>query len=222
MNNKVFLKILLITIFLAFVDILMFSPGIYALSFETNPILFIISIVVNIVILAGETVYIMCSNTIKYGYDLDKLREPDDYRQALESCYSKKSPLKGEIKRAIAQVTSITKKITVLQELLEQNNKEHYTALYDLGNQASSYLVNNVRKILNRVAIYDADINDDLIQEHKNYINKLLNANENILIQFNKLLTEVSQLDDTSTDETLGNVLADMTNSLKALRGEDL
>ena len=50
---------------------------------------------------------------------------------------------------------------------------------------------------------------------------KLLVANENILNEFNKLLTEVSQLDDTATDDTLSNVLSDMTESLKMLRGDN-
>lgn len=221
MNNKVFLKILLITITLAFTDILIFSPGIFAISYITNPILFIISIIVNIGILVGEIIYITHSNTAKYGYDLDKLKDTDDYKQALEACYTKKSPLEKEIKQAITQTTSITKKRKVLQELLEQNNKEHYTALYDLGEQASTYLVGNIRKILNRIAIYDADTNDDLLESHKIYINKLLDSNENILSQFNRLLTEVSQMDDTKTDESLSSVLDDMTQSLKQLRGID-
>ena len=110
----------------------------------------------------------------------------------------------------------------VLDELLEQNNKSHFTALTDLGNQAFTFLVNNVRKILNRIAIYDADIDESLLEEHKKYIQGLIASNENILKEFNKLLTEVSQLDDTTTDDTLSKVLGDMTNSLKMLRGEDM
>ena len=146
----------------------------------------------------------------------------NDYKQALEACYSKNSPFAPQIKQAIAQVISVDKKNCVLNEILEQNNKNHYTALTDLGMQASSFLVNNVRKMLNRIAIYDADMGESLLEEHTNYIQKLLVSNENILSEFNKLLTEVSQMDDTSTDDTLKNVLSDMTNSLKTLRGEEL
>ena len=91
-----------------------------------------------------------------------------------------------------------------------------------MGEQATSFLVNNVRKMLNRIAIYDADMGENLLGEHKAYIDQLIVSNENILTEFNKLLTEVSQLDDTSTDDTLSNVLSDMTNSLKMLRGEDI
>lgn len=222
MNNKFFLRLLIITVCLAFGDIILFSPGIYGLTFGTQPIAFCISVVVNIIILLGEIIFLANSNTAKYGYDLEKLKDVNDYKTALESCYSKKSPFAKEIEKAILQITSMDKKNKVLNELLEQNNKEHYTALTDLGGQASTFLVNNVKKILNRIAIFDADMDDSLLEEHKKYIQKLIVSNENILKEFNKLLTEVSQLDDTSNDDTLSNVLSDMTNSLKTLRGEEI
>lgn len=222
MNNKVFLRLLIITIILAFVDIMLFSPGIYGLSFAVQPILFCVMIALNALVLAGEILYLGFSNTAKYGYDLDKLKDVNDYKQALDSCYSKNSPFAKEIKQAIDQVVSVDKKNRVLTEILTQNNKEHYTALTDLGEQATSFLVNNVRKMLNRMAIYDADMGENLLGEHKAYIDKLIVSNDNILTEFNKLLTEVSQLDDTATDDTLSNVLSDMTNSLKMLRGEDI
>ncbi len=222
MNNKVFLRLLIITIILAFVDIMLFSPGIYGLSFAIQPVLFCVMIALNILVLAGEILFLGFSNTAKYGYDLDKLKDVNDYKQALDSCYSKNSPFAKEIKQAIDQVISVDKKNRVLTEILTQNNKEHYTALTDLGEQATSFLVNNVRKMLNRIAIYDADMGENLLGEHKAYIDQLIVSNENILTEFNKLLTEVSQLDDTSTDDTLSNVLSDMTNSLKMLRGEDI
>lgn len=222
MNNKFFLRLIIITLVLAFIDIILFSPGIYGLAFATQPILFSGAIGLNVLVLLGEIVYLNNSTTAKYGYDLDKLKDVDDYKQALESCYSKKSPFATEIKEAISQIISIDKKNKVLNELLEQNNKQHFTALTDLGNQALSFLVNNIRKILNRIAIYDADVGDDLLDEHKKYIDNLLESNENVLNGFNKLLTEVSQLDDTSTDDSFTKVLNDMTGSLKMLRGDKM
>lgn len=221
MNNKVFLKLLMITIILAFVDILLFSPGIYGLTFTLQPVLFCIMILLNVIVLTGEIVYLSKSTTAKYGYDLDKLKDSNDYKQALESCYSKNAPFATEIKQAIEQVTAIEKKNKVLNEILVQNNKEHFTALIDLGNQASNFLMNNVRKMLNRIAIFDTDMGEQ-VDEHKAYMQKLLASNENVLTEFNKLLTEVSQLDDTATDDTLSGVLSDMTNSLRTLRGEDI
>ena len=222
MNNKFFLRLIIITLVLAFADIMLFSPGIYGLAFATQPIFFSGAIGLNVLVLLGEIIYLNNSTTAKYGYDLDKLKDVDDYKQALESCYSKKSPFSNEIKQAISQIVSVDKKNKVLQELLEQNNKQHFTALTDLGNQALSFLVNNIRKILNRIAIYDADVGDNLLDEHKQYIDNLLESNENVLNGFNKLLTEVSQMDDTSTDDSFTKVLNDMTGSLKMLRGDKM
>ena len=220
MNNKVFIKLAIATIILAIIDIIIFSPGIIALTFSTNAVLFCLAIIANIAALTGEYVYITRSTTAKYGYDLDKLKDANDYKQALESKLVKKSPFYEEVKEAISQLTSMTRKKQVLTEILEQNNQEHFTALTDLGEQSTSFLYNNIRKILNRISIFDSDINSSLENEHKLYIKKLLDSNENMLIEFNKLLTEVSQMDDTSSDDTLSKVLNDMTNSLKTLRGE--
>lgn len=161
------------------------------------------------------------STIAKYGYDLDKLKDENDYKEALESKLDKKSPFYNEVTQALTELDSMTKKKKVLAELLEQNNQEHFTALTDLGNQATNFLFNNIRKILNRIAIFDSDIKGSLENEHKIYIKKILDSNEEILVEFNKLLTEVSQMDNTASDDTLSKILNDMTNSLKTLRGEN-
>ena len=220
MNNKVFLRFVIITILLAIADVAIFSPGIFALTFAKNAALFIGAIIVNIILLLSETIYLTHSTEAKYGYDLDKLKNSNDYKSALESKLTRNSPFNTEIKQALTQLDSITRKKNVLNELLEQNNQEHFTALVDLGDQATNFLFNNIRKILNRIAIFDSDSTNSLQDEHKIYIQKLLKSNESILVEFNKLLTEVSQIDNTASDDTLKNVLSDMTSSLKALRGE--
>ena len=220
MNNKFFLKLAIINIILAIIDVIVYSPGIYGLTFSSNSVLFCLVILINISILVSEYIFFTHSTTAKYGYDLDKLKNANDYKDALESKLIKNSPFFNEVKQALSQLDSITRKKSVLNELLEQNNQEHFTALTDLGNQATNFLFNNIRKILNRIAIFDADMGNSLEKEHKEYIQKLLNSNENILAEFNKLLTEVSQMDNTSSDNTLSQILSDMTNSLKSLRGE--
>lgn len=220
MNNKVFIKLAIATVILAVIDVVIFSPGLYGLTFSSNVVFFISVILVNIAAISAEYVYLTHSTTAKYGYDLDKLKSANDYKDALESTLSKHSPFAKEVKQALSQLDSITRKRSVLNELLEQNNQQHFTALTDLGDQATNFLFNNIRKILNRIAIFDSDIGNSLENEHKAYIQKLLSSNENILTEFNKLLTEVSQMDNTSSDDSLSNILSDMTNSLKILRGE--
>ena len=220
MNNRIFTRFAIITIILALIDVAIFSPGILALTFAKNAILFISVIAINIILLISETIYLTHATEAKYGYDLDKLKNSNDYKVALESKLTKNSPFINEIKQALTQLDSITRKKNVLNELLEQNNQEHFTALIDLGDQATNFLFNNIRKILNRIAIFDSDSTNTLENEHKDYIQKILKSNESILVEFNKLLTEVSQIDNTASDDTLKNVLSDMTSSLKALRGE--
>ncbi len=221
MNNKIFIKLVISTIILAIFDVILFSPGIVGLTFSSNAILFCLIILINVVFLVLEYVFMTHSTIAKYGYDLDKLKDENDYKEALESKLDKKSPFYNEVTQALTELDSMTKKKKVLAELLEQNNQEHFTALTDLGNQATNFLFNNIRKILNRIAIFDSDIKGSLENEHKIYIKKILDSNEEILVEFNKLLTEVSQMDNTASDDTLSKILNDMTNSLKTLRGEN-
>lgn len=221
MNNKVFSKLTIVTVVLAIIDVIIYSPGIYGLTFSSNALFFCVGIFINMLVLGTEYIYLTHSTKAKYGYDLDKLKTANDYKDALESKLSKNSPFYSEVKQALSQLDSITRKKSVLNELLEQNNQQHFTALTDLGNQATAFLFNNIRKILNRIAIFDSDIGNSLETEHKTYIQKLLDSNENILSEFNKLLTEVSQMDNTSSDDSLSQILSDMTNSLKTLRGEN-
>ncbi len=222
MSNKTLVKLVIAIIILSILDIIIFSPAILAISFSSNTLIFCTVILINIICFISGYIYVTHSTTAKYGYDLDKLKNANDYKEALDSKLRKNSPFYTQVKQALTQLDSMTRKKDVLNELLEQNNQEHFTALTDLANQASNFLFNNIRKILNRIAIFDSDIGNNMENEYKAYIQKLLDSNNNILGEFNKLLTEVSQIDDTSSnDDTLGKVLNDMTNSLKTLRGEN-
>lgn len=221
MSNKTFIRLVIAVVIMAIIDIAIFSPAILAISFNTNPLVFCLVILINILCIASGYMYVTHSTTAKYGYDLDKLKSANDYKEALESKLGKNSPFYSQVKQALTQIDSMTRKKNVLNELLEQNNQEHFTALTELADQASNFLFNNIRKTLNRIAIFDADIGNSMENEYKEYIQKLLDSNDNLLNEFNKLLAEVSQMDDTSSDDSLGQVLNDMTNSLKILRGEN-
>ena len=174
MNNKFFSKLTIVTVILAIIDVIIYSPGLYGLTYSNNALIFCVIIFINMLVLATEYIYLTHSTKAKYGYDLDKLKTANDYKDALESKISKNSPFYDEIKKALSQLDSITRKKNVLNELLEQNNQQHFTALTDLGDQASTFLFNNIRKILNRIAIFDSDIGHSLENEHKAYIQKLL------------------------------------------------
>lgn len=225
MNNKFFIRIAIITTFLAIFDIVMFSEGLVNLSIFggglKNTIFSIIIILVNIIVLFLEYKFFTSSTEAKYGYDIDKLKDAIDYKEALLSQCSKKSPFLDEINRAINDVISIEKKQKVLEEILEQSDKSNYVALTDLGKESKAYLFNNTRRILNRIQIADTGEGSGNIEEHKLYINKILESNDKILTEFGKFLTEVSRMDDPNEIISITDVLGDMVGALKKLRGED-
>ncbi len=225
MNNKFFIRIAIITMFLAIFDIFCFSEGLLNLSLfgggVVNSVISIIIILVNLIILFVEYKFFTTSTEAKYGYDMDKLKSTLDYKQALESCKNKKSPFLNEIDRAILDVISIEKKQKVLEEILEQSDRSNYNALTDLGKESKQYLFNNTRRILNRIQIADTGEGSGNLEEHKKYINTILQKNDQILVEFGKFLTEVSRMDDPNEIISITDVLEDMVGALKKIRGDD-
>ncbi len=228
MNRKLLLKIIFFTIILALADIVLYSKGIIGIQISKisieNLLLTLLTVIANVVILYMEIKYIMTSTEIKYGYDMDKLKDTGDYREALQSCMTRKIPFKNELKTAIYQLESIERKRKVLDELLEQNNKENFTALIELGDETKDFICVNARKILNIISIFDeTEYNNNqgnLKEEHMTYINKILDSNTKIINEFNNFLTEVSKIGDTDSKVNVSQILGEMTNSLKTLRGE--
>jgi len=225
MNNKFFTKIAIITMILAGFDIVMFSEGLVNLSLIGGDLkstaLSIGIILLNLIILFAEYKFITTSATAKYGYEMDKLKTAADYRMALESQKSKKSPFLDEINRALVDVTSVEKKQKVLEGVLEQNDKSDYVSLINLGKDSMNYVFNNIKRVLHRIQIADAGEWSGDVKEHKAYINAILDNNDKILNEFGKFLTEVSRMDDPNDFVDVSEVLGDMVGTLKQMRGED-
>lgn len=228
MNRKLLLKIIFFTIILALADIVLYSKGIIGIEISKisveNLLLTSLTVIANIVILYMEIKYIMTSTQMKYGYDMDKLKDTQDYKEALQSCMTRKIPFKNEIKTAIYQLSSIERKRKVLDELLEQNNKENLTALIELGDETKEFICTNSKKILNIISIFDeteyANNQNKVKEEQISYINKIIESNSKIIDEFNNFLTEVSKIGDTDAKVNVSEILGEMTNSLKTLRGE--
>lgn len=225
MNKKLYTKIISITLLLAVFDVVMFSEGLVNLSiFGRNIKETLISlgiIFANIIVLFLSFKTLTSTTEGKYGYDLDKLKNSFDYKNALESCKYKNSPFLEEINRAISDVLSMEKKHRVLEEILEQSDKTEFDTLTNLAHDSKEYLFKNTRRILNRISIADSGEGSGNISEHKAYIEKILTNNDKILSEFGKFLTEVSRMDDPEDTVDITQVLGDMVGSLKMLRGED-
>ena len=95
MSNKIFIKMAVISMLLAGVDIVMFSEGLVNLSLFNgglkSTIASIAIILANIAVLFAEYKFYTTSTEAKYGYDMDKLKTAMDYKSALESCRNKKT-----------------------------------------------------------------------------------------------------------------------------------
>ena len=225
MKNKFFVRATIITMLLAVFDIAMFSKGLVNLSLIggglINSIASIAIILLNLGVLFAEYKFLTTSTEAKYGYDMEKLKTPADYKEALETLKTNKSPFIEEINRALIDVISIDKKQKVLEGILEQSDRKEYVALTDLGRESTTYLLNNIRRVLNRIQIADAGEWSGDVSEHKKYINAILDNDDKILNEFSKFLTEVSRMDDPNEFVSITDVLGDMVGALKKLRGEE-
>lgn len=225
MNKKFYTKFAIVTMLLAIFDVVMFSEGLVNLTLFggglKNTLLSLGIILLNGIILFCGVKFLTSTTEGKYGYDLDKLKTAFDYKDALESCKYKQSPFLEEINRAISDVLSMEKKHRVLDEILEQSDRQDYKALTDLAKESKEYLFNNTRRILNRISIADSGEGSGNISDHKNYIGKILENNDKILTEFGKFLTEVSRMDDPTDTIDITQVLGDMVGSLKMLRGDE-
>lgn len=228
MDKKILIKVFGIAIVLAILDVILYAYGIIGIGVSLisskKLIISILMFILNCLILGLEIKYLMTSTEIKYGYDMDKLKDADDYKQALQSSLNKKNPFSEQIKQAIYQIESVDRKRKVLDELLEQNNKEYFTALVELGDETKDFIFANAKRILNIISIFDEkeyeDSQNNLLKEHLEYIKNLLDSNNKLISQFNNFLTEVSKIGDTEAKVNVSKILEEMTNSLKTLRGD--
>lgn len=164
---------------------------------------------------------LLTSKTAKYGYVLEELEDGKDYKEALEYYYDREKNYKEEIGSAITQINMVKDKQDTLLAILYQNNKEHYTSVIETGEEAQNLIYDNTRKILNRIMAISHTKNTGINQEHKEYMKNILNKNEEILTEFDKMLIEVSKIGENDSIYD-SSILTDMTNILKKQRGEKL
>ncbi|WP_143099152.1 hypothetical protein [Anaeromicropila populeti] len=232
------------------VNVIVFSKGLLGcsiFSYNTAVVAFSITVVVmSIAAFFYGNYRLLFIHSIKDGFTMDQLKEPEDYVQALESYRNRLTFLK-EINQAISQIERILRKKEVLDGVLYQNLKESaedFNGLSQVVLDTNNLMYENIKKILCRLAIFDeAEYNKlkaagkakggeqnnsyyaqyQLYQQHILYVKDLLEKNETILLEFDNLLIEVSKLGEqggrgiAGLDSIKGTVIA-----MKKLRqGED-
>lgn len=176
-----------------------------------------------------------------YGYVLEEIDTPEECLEAL-ACYQK-SVFMRDVDTAKDQVNRLVRKMASLKEILYQKCKAQQGEL--LGFQkviedCEMMTYENVKRMLSRMAIFDQreyeilqqgrlnvstsalEAKYQIFQEHFCYIKQQLEKNEAILLEFDRLLMEVSKIGDEQTaDEETMNSIRDVIYGMKQLHNEE-
>ena len=211
MNKKVIPKLAGLNAAIAAADVAIFSGGL--LNLGTGPIGWVIGIASAAAFCVGNYM-LLTSDSAKLGYKVDKLKDPDDYIDALESWRGRELPFEGEITCGIKQLEQLERKKNALFAV---SGDEKDGAFTSVAAEVETAVLTNVKRILNRFMIFDKQDTDKLYM-HKNYIQGLLENNSKVLAEFDSLIIEVSQIGDIAETQSLN--LDYITNSLRQLRTE--
>lgn len=218
MNSSKPLKLLGLIIGVAFLNIVVLSPGLLGIELGGESILQTASggtllIISLIVILYGSYVLLIKPPVVSPVQDI---RTHEDYTTALAH-YRNVKVLKKEISLALDQLDRLEKKKNTLSDVLHQrfdpselSFKKFTSVIYEV--EKLFYL--NTRGILNKLSVFDASeytkftgqhrpkqFSEKLVQEktilyneYLKYVSGYLAANEEILLKLDKLLLEISLL----------------------------
>ena len=150
----------------------------------------------------------------------NKVTELDRLSFSLTECRKRHS--NAQIRRSIDivndQIQRFKRRKTVLLQVMGTETGDlDGGALGDLIQSVEDVLANNIRKLINRIEIFDDQGIPDVIKESIRYIENLLFKNNEILTDFEKLITEASQMGEVQEEKDLSK-LRDVINAMQSLR----
>ncbi|MDF2803465.1 MAG: hypothetical protein K0S61_3368 [Anaerocolumna sp.] len=122
------------------------------------------------------------------------------------------------VQKVIAQTENYERRKVVYISLLDESQRERGNSLWELIATVEKALNNNVDKIINRINIFDDKVQVSIVEKNLEYIEDYLDKNENLLINFEKLITEVSSMSNGAEDDL--SKLTDIINAMESLRTE--
>ncbi len=227
-NKHKILKMFLLSVSIALVNIVAFSKAFFGISIHSeNTLVMTFSIfipVMSIIIFFYEGYAILnAKEKVQYHITIDELVSSEDCKKALQK-YIKIFPfLADELKILIRQIERIEVKQEALIEYLKQNNRDN-TFLVQEGKEAELFLLKNVKRVLGKCIIMGALDQDDtdedsrnVYQEQINEFHKIIKSNEKNLDEFDIFLEEVSKMGEKPLEENIG--LKSTIEAMRQIRG---
>ncbi|MDF2539517.1 MAG: hypothetical protein K0S76_2538 [Herbinix sp.] len=116
------------------------------------------------------------------------------------------------------QIQRFKRRRNVMLEVLgiDPDSKDS-SAFVDLVQTVEDALTYHVEKILNRTAIFDDAGIPDIIRQNITYIDEQLMKNNEILLEFETLITETSRMGEVNEEKDISR-LRDVVNAMQSLR----
>lgn len=225
MKQKQIVKISILTLITIIINIILYSKLGFGLRIsKENPLTtsFIVTeIIGNILIYIYISYSILKEPTTKI-YNKDNFLSVKDYIETLNTLKDKKI-FSRNIDIIEKQIERLGEKYNTLNVILLQHFDENgmtYDKFINSINQVKNLFFNNVRKIINRMSIFNENDykelkNDislksqkhlkslEIYKEHIDYIEETIDNNNMLLIKLDNLILEISKINDNEEDDMI-------------------
>lgn len=191
---------------LAIADVILLSKGILQLDNLVRIIIIIASIVIFII----GNYFILSSAYKKPRIKNVENADYDDFEDALKGWKGMNTPFNKQIDVALKQLELFNSRKDKLKALSQDST---FDSAID---EVQSNMFGNFNRLINRLLIFDKNDRSDFARSTE-YINKLINTNEQYLDVFRKFIDEIAMLGDVSESNTTLS-LQTITESLREIR----
>lgn len=123
------------------------------------------------------------------------------------------------IDRVTEQIQRFKRRKKVMLELSDTDSEDQ-GALGDLVNTVEEALLANIDRLVKRVEIFDDQGIPDTIRRNIGFIEEQIHKNEEILMEFETLITETSRMGEAREEKDISK-LWDVVNAMKSLRTDE-
>lgn len=216
MEIKKIVKMAMFNLILAGCTILLLSPGFLNLVADTFSLIAVCLIALGICV--GGNYAILFKREKKRTVKVDRLKDIEDYRDALILFHGKNNPFNSELREAAYQLDLFQQKEEALKGLLGAQVKEPGNPFMTVSEEVRDCILSNEKKIINRMMILDLK-DQSRFPMHNEFIHHVLGQNRQLLSQYDSLIIEISQIGNSKEMEDLH--LDSITSALKDLRNEN-
>lgn len=241
LKKKLMRQIFAVDLILAVAAICLFAEPLIGLSFSSYDtkevvmayvmlaLIFVVFIAVNIRLI-----------TVRYEEDeiiIDDIEDVEFLKEELKKLQKTKPNFNQEIRVSLEQMERLERKHDMLNQLLYQSfhQDEDMLNTKQCMSEMQEMVYDNIKQLIKCLKVLDAreyvslqseyrTIDNDLmakkqqqLQENVTYIREKVNKNEQILLAYDHLMTEISRINDSEEENDLSKI-NDMVSALKKLR----